>query len=174
MLKAGVQPSTITHSILVKLYKGAGYGQQSPEAVAVLYQHHGLQPHVVGLRRRRRENFAGRAAGGGGMRSNINVHYEAQNLSPHNTLMHSAGSDPSGTASLCSSPESTPSMQHAGHSWDHGGSFSVIQPYIQNHQMQPSGSWMIMGPYPAPAHNAFSSPMENVYNKPKSKAIIKI
>merc|ERR1712054_564706 len=97
-LREGALPSPITHSILVKLYKCSGYGQQSPEAVAVLYQHHGLQPPVVGLRRRRREHVPGRTAGGG-IRQNVNGHYEAQSSSPHNALMHSVGSDLSGIAS---------------------------------------------------------------------------
>lgn len=58
MLMDQARPSAITHGILVKLYKGAGYGQQSSEAVAVLYQHHGLQPPVVCSQRRgRREKL---------------------------------------------------------------------------------------------------------------------
>jgi pentatricopeptide repeat protein len=51
MLRDGATPSPITHSILVKLYRGAGYGQRSSEAVAGLYQHHGLQPPVICTRR---------------------------------------------------------------------------------------------------------------------------
>jgi len=63
MLKEGARPSAITHSILVKLYRCAGYGQQSAEAVAVLYQHHGLEPPVVGVRRRRESGRRERAQG---------------------------------------------------------------------------------------------------------------
>merc|ERR1719159_2241569 len=63
MLKEGGRPSPITHSILVKLYKCAGYGVQSPEAVAVLYQQHGLHPPVVGGRRRRHSGRAEKGLG---------------------------------------------------------------------------------------------------------------
>merc|ERR1712224_987870 len=70
MLKAGAQPSSITHSILVKLYRGAGYAQQSSEAVAMLYQHHGLQPPVVCTRQTGRRN-------------------KVRKASPHNLLVRS-------------------------------------------------------------------------------------
>jgi pentatricopeptide repeat protein len=177
MLKVGAQPSTITHSILVKLYRGAGYGHQSPEAVAILYQHHGLQPAVFGSRRRRRENIPGRGAGAD-RRKNMNGQCEAGGPSPNNALMHSAGNDPCGTASsLCSSPDTTLSMQQVGYGWDQNteyGAFSETQQYIQSSPTQPSGSWMIMGPYPAPVHNVVAPPMEHAYIKPKSKSIIKI
>lgn len=173
MLKVGAEPSSITHSILVKLYRGAGYGQHAPEAVAVLYQHHGLQPPVVGLRRRRREHFPARTAGGS-VRQNGSGNYETKSPSPHNVLMHSMGSDLSATASsLCSSPESSQSMAHVGFCWDHGQSLHEVQPYVQNAQIQSGGSWMIMGPYPVPAQSACATaPTED--RKPKTKAIIKI
>jgi len=173
MLKAGAQPSAITHSILVKLYRGAGYAQHAPEAVAVLYQHHGLQPPVVGLRRRRRENLSGRV-GSGSVQQNVNGRCETQSPSPYNLLMHSAGSDLSATASsFCSSPESAQSMSHVGFCWDQGQSLQEVQPYIPNAQVQSGGSWMIMGPYPAPAQSVCATaPME--CKKPKVKTIIKI
>lgn len=43
MLQASMKPSAITHSILVRLYKRAGYEQHAVEAVAQLYHHHGLE-----------------------------------------------------------------------------------------------------------------------------------
>merc|ERR1719335_1787088 len=46
MITNGMKPSPITHSILVRLYKRAGYDQQALEAVALLYQHHGLEKPV--------------------------------------------------------------------------------------------------------------------------------
>jgi len=183
MLREGARPSPITHSILVKLYKCSGYGQQSPEAVAVLYQHHGLQPPVVGGRRRR---HTGRAETQKGL-----------SLSPNNVLVHRKESDFSGTASShCSSPGSMASIPQAGVSWDQGHTLPMnftesqaapmstfahhtlsggcgnpdstygsvgcyatsqssaeVQSYIQNIPMPQGGSLLIMGPYPAPANN---------------------
>merc|ERR1719191_1014034 len=43
MAQAGVKPSAITHSILLRLYKHAGYVQDAVEAVGLLYQHAGLE-----------------------------------------------------------------------------------------------------------------------------------
>jgi pentatricopeptide repeat domain-containing protein 1 len=43
MTQAGMKPSTITHSILVRLYQCRGYKGDCYEAVAQLYQHHGLE-----------------------------------------------------------------------------------------------------------------------------------
>eukprot|EP00746_Dinoflagellata_sp_MGD_P070086 gnl/MRDRNA2_/MRDRNA2_28675_c0_seq1.p1 gnl/MRDRNA2_/MRDRNA2_28675_c0~~gnl/MRDRNA2_/MRDRNA2_28675_c0_seq1.p1 ORF type:complete len:854 (+),score=160.01 gnl/MRDRNA2_/MRDRNA2_28675_c0_seq1:149-2563(+) len=51
MAQAGVQPSAITHSILLRLYKHAGYVQDAVEAVGLLYQHAGLElPYHIGDR----------------------------------------------------------------------------------------------------------------------------
>jgi len=43
MVQMGMRPSTITHSILARLYQRAGYEGDSAEAVAQLYQHHGVE-----------------------------------------------------------------------------------------------------------------------------------
>lgn len=43
MLICGMRPSSITHSILIRLYQRAGYDEDTSEAVAQLYQHHGLE-----------------------------------------------------------------------------------------------------------------------------------
>jgi len=190
MLGDGARPSTITHSILLKLYRCAGYGHHSAEAVAVLYQHHGLQPPIVGVHRRRetrrRENYSGSR--------------ETQGMSPKHMLMHSNRSNLSATASSQpSTPESTPAMPQPGPvpcSWDQGCSpeaqwcvgsagdyataptFSEVQSYIQNVPMQQGGSWMIMGPYPAPVQTVSAgcapAPSELWCSNPKPKAIIKI
>merc|ERR550532_2789849 len=46
MAQAGMKPSSITHSILVRLYQRNGYKGDAFDAVAKLYQHHGLErPH---------------------------------------------------------------------------------------------------------------------------------
>merc|ERR550537_442676 len=93
MLKDGAKPSPITHSILGKLYRAAGYGQQSLEAVAWLYQYHGLQPPVVCARRRERND-------------------KTRGSSPHTMLVHgkmhdgSASRRPSGSSQSSSSESS--------------------------------------------------------------------
>jgi pentatricopeptide repeat protein len=48
MTHSGMAPSTITHSILVRLYQRSGYLDQALEAVAQLYEHHGVpRPSAV-------------------------------------------------------------------------------------------------------------------------------
>jgi len=42
MVQQQMRPSAITHSILVRLYQRAGYDDDATEAVAQLYQHHGI------------------------------------------------------------------------------------------------------------------------------------
>mmetsp|Transcript_10703 Transcript_10703/g.30312 ORF Transcript_10703/g.30312 Transcript_10703/m.30312 type:complete len:543 (+) Transcript_10703:1-1629(+) len=43
MVQSGMRPSAITHSILARLYQRAGYEEDASEAVAQLYQHHGIE-----------------------------------------------------------------------------------------------------------------------------------
>jgi pentatricopeptide repeat protein len=50
MIHAGMRPSTITHSILARLYQRAGYEDDSSEAVAQLYRHHGIERPIGGDR----------------------------------------------------------------------------------------------------------------------------
>jgi len=54
MIANGLRPSAITHSILVRLYERAGYKDNASEAVALLYQHHGLELPVGERRGARR------------------------------------------------------------------------------------------------------------------------
>lgn len=61
MVHNGMRPSAITHSILARLYQRAGYEEDATEAVAQLYQHHGIERPVGGER--------GRGAGRKGHRS---------------------------------------------------------------------------------------------------------
>lgn len=42
MMQSGMRPSSITHSIFMRLYQRNGYKGNASEAVAQLYQHHGL------------------------------------------------------------------------------------------------------------------------------------
>uniref|UniRef100_A0A7S4QPU8 PROP1-like PPR domain-containing protein n=1 Tax=Alexandrium monilatum TaxID=311494 RepID=A0A7S4QPU8_9DINO len=65
MIHSGMRPSTITHSILSKLYQHAGY-EDSAEMVANLYSHHGIErPSGKGFSRR----YNPRSPGRGGERS---------------------------------------------------------------------------------------------------------
>lgn len=43
MIKAGMKPSPITHSILQRMYKRAGYENDANEVVAQLFSHHGIE-----------------------------------------------------------------------------------------------------------------------------------
>jgi pentatricopeptide repeat protein len=43
MVQNGMRPSAITHSILARLYQRAGYEEDASEAVASLYQTHGIE-----------------------------------------------------------------------------------------------------------------------------------
>jgi pentatricopeptide repeat protein len=62
MTQAGLKPSSITHSILVRLYQRNGYKGNCFDTVAQLYQHHGLDsPDEIAER-------GGKSGGGGGGR----------------------------------------------------------------------------------------------------------
>merc|ERR1719409_1347331 len=50
MVQSGMRPSAITHSILIRLYQRAGYEDDAAEAVAQLYQHHGIERPMGGER----------------------------------------------------------------------------------------------------------------------------
>eukprot|EP00928_Gymnodinium_smaydae_P095383 TRINITY_DN819_c0_g6_i1.p1 TRINITY_DN819_c0_g6~~TRINITY_DN819_c0_g6_i1.p1 ORF type:complete len:633 (-),score=129.09 TRINITY_DN819_c0_g6_i1:163-2061(-) len=68
MTQAGMQPSSITHSILLRLYQHNGYKGDCMDAVAKLYQHHGVEkPFVSGsterAHRSRRNNNDKREGG---------------------------------------------------------------------------------------------------------------
>merc|ERR1711920_1076915 len=43
MAQSGMKPSPITHSIFLRLYQRNGYEGNARDAVAQLYQHHGLE-----------------------------------------------------------------------------------------------------------------------------------
>jgi pentatricopeptide repeat protein len=75
MVQAGMRPSSITHSILMRLHQRAGYEEDAAEAVAQLYQHHGLERPGAGDR--------GRGPGGCGRKAR----------SPASSPGHSLASD---------------------------------------------------------------------------------
>jgi len=59
MTHAGMKPSSITHSILVRLYQRNGYKGDAHDAVAMLFQHHGLdKPNFVNEHRSGRSSTA--------------------------------------------------------------------------------------------------------------------
>uniref|UniRef100_A0A7S4UTZ8 PROP1-like PPR domain-containing protein n=1 Tax=Alexandrium monilatum TaxID=311494 RepID=A0A7S4UTZ8_9DINO len=61
MTGMGLRPSSITHSILVRLYQRHGHKGTAYEAVAQLYEHHGLQrPAAISERGSRAHGGAGR------------------------------------------------------------------------------------------------------------------
>jgi pentatricopeptide repeat protein len=69
MVQNGMRPSTITHSILARLYQRAGYEEDATEAVAQLYQNHGLERPIGGDRGKafgRRWNTRSSPGGGAG------------------------------------------------------------------------------------------------------------
>lgn len=66
MVHAGMRPSSITHSILARLYQRAGYEDDATEAVAQLYQHHGIERPCGGDRGRGGARKGQRSPGGRG------------------------------------------------------------------------------------------------------------
>jgi len=67
MVKSGMRPSAITHSILVRLYQRVGYEDSAAatNAVAELYQHHGIE-RPSGSERSKGQHRRGGGNGGGG------------------------------------------------------------------------------------------------------------
>jgi len=65
MVQNGMRPSTITHSILARLYQRAGYEEDASEAVAQLYAHHGIERPSGGDRSKGggRRNYGPRSPG---------------------------------------------------------------------------------------------------------------
>jgi pentatricopeptide repeat protein len=64
MVHAGMRPSSITHSILARLYQRAGYEEEATEAVAQLYAHHGIERPCGGDRARGAGRRGQRSPGG--------------------------------------------------------------------------------------------------------------
>mmetsp|Transcript_78713 Transcript_78713/g.227578 ORF Transcript_78713/g.227578 Transcript_78713/m.227578 type:complete len:689 (-) Transcript_78713:216-2282(-) len=66
MTQSGMQPSLITHSILVRLYQRNGYKGDAYDAVAQLYLHHGIErPHGVPERGGSKSSRSKAKSGGG-------------------------------------------------------------------------------------------------------------
>merc|ERR1719502_256862 len=72
MTQAGMKPSSITHSILVRLYQRNGYKGDALDAVAQLYQHHGLERPIA-----TNERSGGRGRRGKSDKSNQNHTFPA-------------------------------------------------------------------------------------------------
>lgn len=65
MVQEGLRPSAITHSILARLYQRAGYEDDASEAVAQLYQHHGIERPAGSKSFNRRGNRSPPGSAGG-------------------------------------------------------------------------------------------------------------
>jgi len=98
MVHAGMRPSTITSSILVRLYQRAGYEDDAMQVVEQLYQHHGIE----------RPSFNDRSRGAGRRRS--------PNASPHGSPFRGGyGGSWSDSHSMCSNASTPMGSPHASH-----------------------------------------------------------
>jgi len=70
MVQAGMRPSTITNSILARLYQRAGYEEDANEAVSQLYRDHGIDRPGGDGKGQGRRNYQG-ARSPGGRSSNL-------------------------------------------------------------------------------------------------------
>merc|ERR1719460_1015470 len=68
MAQSGMKPSSITHSIFLRLYQRNGYKGDCLDAVALLYQHHGLERPNGVMERPGKGGSSGGGGGGGGRR----------------------------------------------------------------------------------------------------------
>jgi len=83
MMQSGMRPSSITHSIFLRLYQRNGYKGNASDAVAQLYQHHGLE-RPQGLSRGRgskgKKQANGKAGGGGNSAHDFKVGADVQRI----------------------------------------------------------------------------------------------
>jgi pentatricopeptide repeat protein len=117
MVHNGIRPSAITHSILARLYQRAGYEDDASEAVAQLYQHHGLERPTGG------DRFKGAGRRGANQRSPHGRGGPSPTASPlsgygiqrndscwitwsdaHSASGYDAFTDPSAASTPCGSP----------------------------------------------------------------------
>jgi len=109
MVQNGMRPSAITHSILARLYQRAGYEEDASEAVAQLYQHHGIERPIGGDRSRtngrRNQNQNQRGHFGQGAGSPTASPMSGYGMS-HNNFMtgYESYTDQSGASTPCGSP----------------------------------------------------------------------
>jgi len=75
MMQSGMRPSSITHSIFLRLYQRNGYKGNASDAVAQLYQHHGLErPHGLEKTSRGRGSKGKKQASGNSSHANNGSH----------------------------------------------------------------------------------------------------
>lgn len=88
MVQSGMKPSTITHSILTRLYARAGPEEDAAYAVAELYAHHGLEPPALG------DRSGGRS---GSNRNNKWQHQQPQSPAGNKGARKRSGATPKGS-----------------------------------------------------------------------------
>lgn len=99
MTQAGMKPSSITHSILVRLYQRNGYRGDCFDAVAQLYQHHGLErPNAAMERAGKGSNNGRRERGRGGQGGNSNQREQQQSHQREQAAIDSSGWGEQGVA----------------------------------------------------------------------------
>jgi pentatricopeptide repeat protein len=112
MVHNGMRPSAITHSILSRLYQRAGYEEDASEAVAQLYQHHGIERPTGGERGkgagRRDDRRHDRRHGGpsptASPMSGYGMHQEQNNWNPWGDMGYDGYTNQSGASTPCGSP----------------------------------------------------------------------
>jgi pentatricopeptide repeat protein len=111
MVQCGLRPSAITHSILARLYQRAGYEEDASEAVAQLYQHHGIERPAGGDRGRGngRKHRSPYASPTGSPHIGIGMHQDRGESWWNDNGMsgYDGYTDPSCASTPCSSPGHT-------------------------------------------------------------------
>lgn len=113
MAEGGMRPSSITHSILVRLHQRNSFKGDAVDAVAKLYQHHGLErpqgssDRVKGSRSGRRGDKQRKQPGGaGGHRGGESGGDQRHQRQAHKELHNSCQADvPKGMSCLSSMPQ---------------------------------------------------------------------
>jgi len=109
MVQNGMQPSTITHSILSRLYQRAGYEEDAAEAVTQLYQHHGVERPTAGDRGKGASRRMGRDRQSPGGSPASNYARSVSGYSDGGWSVQSGFVDPSAPSTpLASSPAGSP------------------------------------------------------------------
>jgi len=142
MTQAGMKPSSITHSILVRLYQRNDYKGNCFDAVALLYQHHGLEkPNSVMDRGGKGNNNGGSRRGD----RNRTSHNQNSGRNPGQNGMQS-GMD----ASARSGWERSRTSASGG--WDYDGSNMQQQQMQQPPQHQQQQQQQFQGQPHMPPH----------------------
>lgn len=135
MIAAGMKPSSITHSILARLYKRAGYEDDANEAVAQLYQHHGIERPIMNER------------GGKGARRG----QRSPNASPHGSPMIGFGGHQRSNSNWSNWSDTQSSCGGFDPFFDPLASGATTPIMGSPHAVQPTGMFMPLGmPPPLP------------------------